>query len=240
LNVVEKRFKIFSRDINKERDGKYKDIAGQEFAGGCLGRAAKRIEVLEEYASMRAVEHVAIYRAVAEEFGSTEMTDDTQLDNLESTVRTSASNECASVQQMSERDCTNTGGSPSAIDALAKRYPIIASRITESGTDQIQLLRAETAARRKPEIALAAITVQALSRKNSPTFPNRALWLDSRLAERKWDKNTLEKFHGPEHRTTQKILDGKSVSGGPLRKVVTGLNGHTRAKKVTFSEIPND
>ena len=71
-------------------------------------------------------------------------------------------------------------------------------------------------------------------------YPNRAAWLQSKLDERKWDKNTLEQFHGPEHRTTQKILEGKSVGGGPLRKLIAGLNGHTRAIRVKFQDIPND
>ncbi|HWE49201.1 MAG TPA: hypothetical protein VG273_05410 [Bryobacteraceae bacterium] len=68
----------------------------------------------------------------------------------------------------------------------------------------------------------------------------RAAWLKERLHERGWDHNTPEKFNGPEHRTVQRILNGEPVGPSSLRKLVTALNSYHNAKRVMFSEIPND
>ena len=76
-------------------------------------------------------------------------------------------------------------------------------------------------------------------------FPNRAAWLDARLSERGWNKHDLSGNGGPNHKTTQKILDGLNVQEDVLRKVALGLNayydsnGH-RLAKVKLTDIPRD
>jgi hypothetical protein len=77
-----------------------------------------------------------------------------------------------------------------------------------------------------------------------PQFPARAAWLAQRLAERGWDKHHLEAHGGPEHRTTQKILDGLPVQDAVLRRVIEGLNSKTShdgrtLARVAENDIPN-
>lgn len=72
------------------------------------------------------------------------------------------------------------------------------------------------------------------------TFPLRAAWLQGCLTERNWDRNILEAHNGPDHQTTKRILDGEKVQDRSLRKLVTGLNAHPKAKQVRFRDIPTD
>jgi hypothetical protein len=77
-----------------------------------------------------------------------------------------------------------------------------------------------------------------------PQFPKRAEWLKAKLAERKWSKHNLQHHGGPEHRTTQKILDGMKVQDDVLRKVISGLQSKAAHKEHRFpavseSDIPN-
>ena len=79
----------------------------------------------------------------------------------------------------------------------------------------------------------------------TPLFPNRAAWLAAKLAERGWSKHDLQENNGPEHRTTQKILEGSGVQENVLLKVVSGLSQKARLRgqplsPVALSDIPND
>jgi hypothetical protein len=67
-------------------------------------------------------------------------------------------------------------------------------------------------------------------------YPARAAWLRARLAERKWNKHDLARHGGPDHKTTQKVLDGFAVQDGVLEKIAQGLSG--RGAKVSLTEIP--
>lgn len=69
-------------------------------------------------------------------------------------------------------------------------------------------------------------------------FPNRASWLKARLRERKWNKHDLGRHGGPEHRTTQKILDGLPVRDDQLQKVAGALSLFTKLAPVTAERIP--
>jgi hypothetical protein len=78
-----------------------------------------------------------------------------------------------------------------------------------------------------------------------PGFPKRAEWLKDRLAERGWNKHDLQKGGGPEHRTTQKILDGFDVQEDVLRRVIAGLKSKPTHRSRTLpavveSDIPTD
>jgi hypothetical protein len=78
-----------------------------------------------------------------------------------------------------------------------------------------------------------------------PKFPSRAEWLKARLAEREWSKHDLQRGGGPEHRTTQKVLDGFDVQLDVLRKVILGLQSKPTHRgrnlpAVSESDIPND
>jgi hypothetical protein len=78
-----------------------------------------------------------------------------------------------------------------------------------------------------------------------PRFTRRAVWLKAKLAEREWSKHDLRRYGGPEHRTTQKILEGLDVQMDVLRKAITGLQSKPIHKgrhlpQVSESDIPND
>jgi hypothetical protein len=54
-------------------------------------------------------------------------------------------------------------------------------------------------------------------------YPERAVWLQARLAERKWNKHDLARYGGPDHKTTQKVLDGFAVQDSVLAKIAAAL-----------------
>jgi hypothetical protein len=95
-----------------------------------------------------------------------------------------------------------------------------------------------------PDVSpLAPSAPAAISKKDKlpkPLFPKRAAWLRERLAERKWNERILEQCGGPEHRTTQKILNAFSVGDAPLHKVVDALSNSKAHPTVTFQDIPQD
>jgi hypothetical protein len=68
-------------------------------------------------------------------------------------------------------------------------------------------------------------------RKLEPEFPNRAKWLKDRLRERHWNKYRLEKYGGPAHKSTQKVLDAISVTDGVLERISVALAKHSISKK---------
>jgi len=68
-----------------------------------------------------------------------------------------------------------------------------------------------------------------------PEFPKRALSVKEELRKRFWDKNDVMRMGGPDRKTVQKILDGRSVRPEVLEKLVRALS-----KKGAVSGIPND
>jgi len=77
-------------------------------------------------------------------------------------------------------------------------------------------------------------------RLDESTFPKRAAWLRERLDEREWSKHDLNAQRGPDHKTIQKILNGKQVQGLVIERTVRALNKHPRAARVAISSVPND
>lgn len=75
-------------------------------------------------------------------------------------------------------------------------------------------------------------------KRAKPTFPNRAMWLKTRLQERAWSKHDLALHGGPDHKTTQKIIDGIGVREEVLQKVAQALS--TRKGNVDLLDIPSD
>ena len=144
----------YGRELNKERDAAYESIKGQALAGGCMGRAAKRFTVLEEYASRRVRKHVEIYEAVAEEFHSEEMFSGIRLETLRQTIKIAIHNECLGIHEMNIRDCHAAGdGAPGALEASAKRLPGIEDRIFDAADDRIRVIASTEAARRTVALA---------------------------------------------------------------------------------------
>jgi len=74
-------------------------------------------------------------------------------------------------------------------------------------------------------------------------YPARADWLRLRLKERGLTKHDLARFRGPDHKTTQKVLDGLRVREEVLEKIVAGLNNSRGGRKlplVSLLEIPSN
>jgi hypothetical protein len=69
-------------------------------------------------------------------------------------------------------------------------------------------------------------------------FPKRAQWLADRLLERSWNKHDLAAHRGPDQKTIQKVLDGKSVRPDALEKIARGLTA--KLVEVKVLEIPRD
>lgn len=72
---------------------------------------------------------------------------------------------------------------------------------------------------------------------SAPKLLNRASWFKARLAEREWNKHDLQRHAGPEHRTTQKILDGLNVQEDVLQKAIRGLQWKMTHKGINLSEV---
>lgn len=71
-----------------------------------------------------------------------------------------------------------------------------------------------------------------------PELPKRAAWLKDRLKERSWNKHDLARCGGPDHKTTQKILDGFPVREDVLQKVADGLSkGKVNGASATVSVL---
>jgi hypothetical protein len=85
----------------------------------------------------------------------------------------------------------------------------------------------------------AALPLFIVKPKNP--FPNRAVWMATRLKERGWDKNSLYPCGGPDRKTVQKILDGRYVRAEIFKRLVDALN-HEKKNGVTLtvSDIPSD
>lgn len=69
-------------------------------------------------------------------------------------------------------------------------------------------------------------------------FHERAAWLDKCLYDRTWNKHDLAKWGGPDHKTTQKVLDGKKVRPDVLEKIVYALS--EKRAKVKIEEVPQN
>lgn len=74
--------------------------------------------------------------------------------------------------------------------------------------------------------------------KAEPDLQKRAAWLLKRLAERAWNKHDLFRQGGPDHKSTQKILDGRKVREDVLEKVADALS--KKHSKVSVLDIPQD
>jgi hypothetical protein len=73
-------------------------------------------------------------------------------------------------------------------------------------------------------------------------FPDRARWLKERLRERSWNKHDVARNNGPDHKTVQKILDGKRVREDRLESLASALSKSPSAKKlpaVNLLDIPS-
>ena len=81
---------------------------------------------------------------------------------------------------------------------------------------------------------------QAIPSPPMSQFPNRAVWLKARLEERGWNKHQLASNNGPDHKTTQKILDGVPVGTSVLDKVARALSTKRGIAPVTLTQIPLD
>jgi hypothetical protein len=79
---------------------------------------------------------------------------------------------------------------------------------------------------------------KAIRNDKGVQFPKRASWLSGHLRERAWNKHDLFRQGGPEHKTTQKILDGLAVREDVLEKVAGALS--KKVGTVNLLDIPLD
>jgi len=102
-------------------------------------------------------------------------------------------------------------------------------------------LRLETSAVRAERSTRTAS--RASSGNSEVKFPNRAAWLAKRLHERSWDKNDLKRHSGPDRKTVQKILDGRTVRAGVFEGLAEALSRapkHLNLPPVKLEDIPAD
>jgi hypothetical protein len=145
-DIVESRYIVKVQKINAERDARYRGLSRRRCA--CMGRAARRLEILKEFASRKVRVQIKIYENVAKKYRCDDMLSTERLDRLREEIATSAKLECQSIKEMSERDCHAAGEwDQSAIEALARHYPVIAGHIEGVANTELRVLKAEAAAR---------------------------------------------------------------------------------------------
>ena len=81
-------------------------------------------------------------------------------------------------------------------------------------------------------------TKNASSKRTISEFPKRADWLQTRLKERAWDENDVQRQGGPDRKTVQKILRGEEVREEVLEKLARALSA--KKNKVDLLDIPSD
>lgn len=85
-----------------------------------------------------------------------------------------------------------------------------------------------------------ASAVQKVQSSASTPCPVRAAWLIQRLQERGWNKYDLAAHNGPDHKTTQKILNGVPVGTNVLDKVARALSAKRGFAPVSMTDIPRE
>jgi hypothetical protein len=132
--------------------------------------------------------------------------------------------------------------------AMRKSTPVreigTADRAAPSGVQVDQpakLLSADRASRPSsiPQAGDNATRAARQSVSSKRRYPNRAVWLAERLQERALTKHDLARHRGPDHKTTQKVLDGLHVREEVLEKIVEALNTCPRAKKLPHVDLLN-
>jgi hypothetical protein len=80
------------------------------------------------------------------------------------------------------------------------------------------------------------IRVKAPRAAKQVQFPERAVWLQAQLTRLGWNKHMLARYGGPDHKSTQKVLDGLAVAESVLAKIAEGLSAG--GAKVDLLKIP--
>jgi hypothetical protein len=122
------------------------------------------------------------------------------------------------------RDASRSG----VATAIRRRLPAEASPV-----QQAPPLSASDEGHATPQAGSAAI----------PKFPGRASWLAERLRERAWNKHDVYRQGGPDHKSVQKILDGKSVREDLLHKLAAALskaNASLHLPEIIPRDIPTN
>ena len=61
------------------------------------------------------------------------------------------------------------------------------------------------------------------------------------MDERDWNKHRFHEYHGPDHDTVQRILDGRNVNEESIGKVLKSLNFNRQGKpELTRNDVPNN
>jgi hypothetical protein len=142
LEVVASRLAVEVRDINTDRDARYRGLHSQKL--DCMGRATKRLEILEDVASRKIRAWVEIYKDVAAKYHSEEMLSSAALKGLSDEIAASVKLACQSVKEMSESDCRTCGEwDQSAIEALASYYPTVEAKLVAFASTELRVLEAE-------------------------------------------------------------------------------------------------
>jgi hypothetical protein len=94
------------------------------------------------------------------------------------------------------------------------------------------------AAREKHPAKLTRAATPNKGRKPEPRFPNRASWLARCLYDRGWNKHDLARQGGPDHKTTQKVLEGKKIREDALVKIAGALS--KKLTQMRMADIPQN
>ena len=93
-------------------------------------------------------------------------------------------------------------------------------------------------ARKKQPAKLKRVSAPDGRRTPEPRFPERASWLAKCLHERGWNKYDLADQGGPDHKTTQKVLDGKKVREDVLVRIASALS--KKLPHVKMENVPQN
>src|SRR5262249_8795222 len=149
LVIVASRLLVKNREINRDRDQHYEAIMHLRLAGGCMGRALKRLDVFERITSNRINAHLVTYKSVATEYSCREMYSNGQLADLLEEIRKTIRFGIGSLKELIHRDCHACGdwipGMPEPVDQMRHRFTALEGRLTDVAQDTIRVWAAEAA-----------------------------------------------------------------------------------------------
>jgi hypothetical protein len=79
---------------------------------------------------------------------------------------------------------------------------------------------------------------RANSKRSAMSYPNRAAWFQCELDRRDWSVHDLRQWHGPDWRTSRRVLQGLPVKSTVLGKIVRALS--EKGERVSLRDVPHD
>jgi len=162
LDLAQERFRLKLREIDAESAARTKELS--HLKCGCMGRAAKRLEIAETFALKRARARIKTYKGVVDQSGRHELLSADLLDHLRTEIARWIMNGFQRFQDASERDCRAAGEwDKPAWEALVFQHTQTAKRVAAAAVSELRGLELE--GRLNWQRAIMAVAAEPVSTK---------------------------------------------------------------------------